>query len=174
VLTVGIVNESNLVRKGLTTFVEAARLLPEIPFVLVGPWEEHAVGRLRARAPANLEITGWLPDDELRARMAAAGVYVQASLHEAFGVAVAEAMLSGCVPVVTPRGSLPEIVGDTGFYVPVADPAAAAHAIRAALASPDNGALARARILARFPPALRRERLLAALGRGLAGEDGSP
>jgi glycosyltransferase involved in cell wall biosynthesis len=32
-------------------------------------------------------------------------------------MAVAEAMLAGCIPVVTKAGALPEVVGDTGIYI---------------------------------------------------------
>jgi glycosyltransferase involved in cell wall biosynthesis len=72
-------------------------------------------------------------------------VYCQLSTHESFGVALSEAMSCGCVPVVTRKYSLPEIVGDTGFYVPYNDPEATANAIRKALTS-NKGLKARARI----------------------------
>jgi glycosyltransferase involved in cell wall biosynthesis len=165
VITVGVLNESNLARKGLRAFVQAARFLPDVPFVLVGGWTDRAVEQLRAIASPNVEFTGWVSDRELRARMEAAGAYVQVSYHEAFGVALAEAMLCGCVPVVTSRGSLPEVVGETGLYVPYGDPAATAEAIRSALSSPALGEAARQRIRTHFPPSLRHGKLLAALKR---------
>ncbi|MHA1664403.1 MAG: hypothetical protein ACTSVW_01050 [Candidatus Njordarchaeales archaeon] len=40
-----------------------------------------------------------------------------------------------CVPVVTRRYALPEVVGDTGFYVPYYDPKSTAEAIKKALRS---------------------------------------
>jgi glycosyltransferase involved in cell wall biosynthesis len=163
VLTVSIVNEGNLSRKGLTTFVQAAGYLPDVPFILAGEWAGDAVRKLRAIAPSNVQFTGWVSDDELTALMEAAAVYVQVSYHEAFGVALAEAMLCGCVPVVTSRGSLPEVVGEAGFYVPYGDPAATADAIRSALSCPEQGEAARARILTCFPPSRRATELLAAL-----------
>ncbi len=169
VLTVSIVNEGNLSRKGLTTFVETARHLPDVPFVLVGSWEDDAVEQLRALASPNVEFTGRESDADLRARMEEAAVYVQVSFHEAFGVALAEAMLCGCVPVVTRRGSLPEVVGETGMYVPFGDAVATAQAVRSALSRPELGEQARQRVRSRFSPSLRRARLLAALMR--EGED---
>lgn len=164
VITVGIVNQSNLTRKGLSTFVAAATYLPEIPFTVIGRWRDDAVGQLRAAAHANVEFVDWLPDELLSERMRAAAVYVQASAHEAFGVALAEAMLQGCVPVVTDRGSLPEVVGNVGFYVPYGDPAGTAAAIRLALSAPPALAeQARQRILSRFAVESRRIKLVRAL-----------
>ena len=60
-------------------------------------------------------------------------------------MALAEAMACGCVPVVTDRGALPEVVGDTGFYVPYGDEKATAEGIKNALRS-ERGAIARKRI----------------------------
>jgi len=54
-------------------------------------------------------------------------------------------MACGCVPVVTDRGALPEVVGDTGFYVQYGDGKATAEAIGNALIS-DREAIARKRI----------------------------
>ena len=148
-LTVGAIDAPNLVRKGLLPFVEAAGELPGVPFVLIGKtFDAEAEARLRAAAGDNVELTGFVDDDELARRYARASVYVQASTHEGFGMAVAEAMLAGCVPVVTPVGALPEVVGDAGVVVG-ADGLAAA--IRRALASGDGvRAAARARVLERF------------------------
>jgi glycosyltransferase involved in cell wall biosynthesis len=148
-LTVGIVDGPNLRRKGLLAFVEAAGELPEVPFVLVGRVDDPAAqAQLEAAAGPGVEFTGFVDDDELGRCYARAAVYVQASTHEGFGMAVAEAMLAGCVPVVTPAGSLPEVVGDTGVVVG-ADGLAAA--IRRALERGDDArAAARARVLERF------------------------
>jgi glycosyltransferase involved in cell wall biosynthesis len=160
VLTVGVVDVRNLERKGHRSFVEAAGRLPEFSFVLAGRWEDDAVAQLRALAPANVTLTGWIEDDELRTRFTEAAVYVQASRHEGFGVAVAEAMLAGCVPVVTTVGALPEVVGDIGVQVSDQDPDRLAEAIRAAEAmGPEMGGRARERILSEFPLEERRRKL---------------
>jgi glycosyltransferase involved in cell wall biosynthesis len=148
-LTVGAIDAPNLRRKGLLPFVEAAAQFPGDPFVLVGKvFDEEAERRLREAAGANVDFTGFVDDEELARRYARAAVYVQASTHEGFGMAVAEAMLAGCIPVVTPVGALPEVVGDTGVVVQGDDLAAA---IRRALGLGDDArAAARARVLDRF------------------------
>jgi len=171
VLSVGEVNQSNLTRKGLTTFVRAAQNVPNARFELVGFWaNDGAIEFLRSIAPSNVEFVGHASDTDLMARMRAAKVYVQVSGHEAFGVALAEAMLHGCVPVVTDRGALREVVGDSGTYVPYGDAEAAAAAIHDALHSDQShGLRARERILDEFPLALRSRELLSAVDDALAG-----
>ena len=151
VLTVGNVDRPNLQRKGLEPFVQAAALLPHLRFVLVGEWLDGAIDDLRAIAPPNVTFTGRLCDAELHDLFGRAAVYVQASAHEGFGMALAESMAAGCAPVVTRAGALPEVVGDAGVYAAWADPAALATAIEHALAAgAPLGEAARARMAKRF------------------------
>lgn len=46
-----------------------------------------------------------------------ASIYMQLSYYEAFGIAQAEAMLYGCIPVSNPGGAIAEVIGDAGFTV---------------------------------------------------------
>lgn len=164
-LTVGVVDRRNLLRKGLEPFVRVAAELPDVPFVVAGRFEDDgAAERLRALAGPNVELTGWIADDELGRRYAAARVYVQASLHEGFGMSVAEAMLAGCVPVVVAAGALPEVVGDAGVVVGRGE--SLADGIRRGLAM--DGAAARRRVLERFTLEQRARGLVAALAAAVA------
>jgi len=152
VLTVGNVDRGNLWRKGHEPFVRAAAYLPDVTFVLIGAWKDDAINYLRAIAPPNVSFTGWVDDETLLDYYCKASVYVQPSRHEGFGLSVAEAMLSGCIPVVTQVGALPEVVGKCGIYLAAQDPASIAQAIEGALASnPEARLLARQRILEQFP-----------------------
>lgn len=152
VLTVGNVWRENIRRKGLRPFVEAAAQLPDVRFVLVGRWCDDSVHELMRIATPNMEFTGFISDEELVDWYMRASVYVQASLHEGFGMSVAEAMLAGCIPVVTHRGALPEVVGDCGFYVDTTHPQILAQTIEQALASPVSLRVrASERILTCFP-----------------------
>lgn len=170
-LTVGNVDRPNLERKGLRAFAEAAAELPEVEFAVAGRFVDGAGEELRAQAPPNLRLTGWVEEDELLDLYRRAAVYVQASRHEGFGVSVAEAMLAGCVPVVTRAGALPEVVGDTGVQVDVpAEPKAVAAATREALArGPAAGAAARERVLRQFSLDARAAALHDLVERALAG-----
>ncbi len=148
--------------KGLETFVRGAKYLPDVPFVLVGEvGDDVCVRHLKRIAPSNVRILGYLPSKELISYYHRSKVYVQISLRESFGVALAEAMSCECVPVVTKNGALPEVVGDSGFYVPYGNPKATAEAIKEALDAPTEvGRNARKRIKNTFPLQKRKEKLL--------------
>jgi glycosyltransferase involved in cell wall biosynthesis len=173
VLTVGNVWRENLLRKGLLPFVQAATYLPEARFVHVGKWCDSGIDDLRRAAGPNVEFRGFLPDADLFRLYARAAAYVQASLHEGFGLSVAEAMSGGCVPIVTLAGSLPEVVGDTGFVTATADPREVAGAVRRALAAgPSARRAARTRVIETFTMARRRAALHALVDRIAAGQSG--
>jgi glycosyltransferase involved in cell wall biosynthesis len=161
-LTVGAVDRLNLRRKGYLPFVQAAAELPEVEFVLAGKWVGDAVDELRPQAGPNVRLTGFLSDEDLDALFRSAAVYVQASMHEGFGLSLAEAMLAGCVPVVTDVTALPEVVGDTGVRIAAPTPEEVAAGVRSALElGAKEGARARARILERFPLERRAEGICA-------------
>ncbi len=165
-LTVGHLVKTTLMHKGHQPFVEAAHHLPDVRFVFVGKWHDDAIEHLRGLAPGNVEFTGWLADEELEALYRRASVYVQASRHEGFGLAVAEAMLAGCIPVVMDVTAMPEVVGDAGVLIASQDPAAVAEGVREALAlGPEARERARDRILTEFPMENRREGILRACAR---------
>jgi glycosyltransferase involved in cell wall biosynthesis len=161
VLTVGNVWRENLLRKGLLPFVQAAAHLPDVRFVHVGRWCDNSIQDLRRVASSNVEFLGLVSDRDLHTWYARASVYVQASLHEGFGLSVAEAMTGGCIPVVTRAGALPEVVGDAGVYTESPDPRELARAIAQALGcAGDARRMARDRVLTLFPMARRRRGLV--------------
>lgn len=159
-LSVGNVNRSNLTRKGHMLFVSIARHVPDVRFVLAGRWADGAVQQLLADAPPNLSCPGWLNLEQLARLYAGSSVYLQLSQHEGFGMSVAEAMLAGSLPIVTPVGSLPEVVGDTGYYVDANKPTLIVHTLLQALdCDPTQRRAARERVLANFPLEARRRKL---------------
>jgi glycosyltransferase involved in cell wall biosynthesis len=162
VITAGEVTRSNLKRKGLETFVKSAAYLPDVEFVLIGRFIDTAIDYLRSIAPKNVRFAGFLAESELIKQYQHAKVYVQVSAHEAFGVALAEAMACECVPVVTDRGAIPEVVGETGVYVPYGDAEATAEGIKRALES-TIGKMARKRVKEMFTLDKRRKELLKAI-----------
>ena len=162
-LSIGHLNSSSYIRKGIRTFIEAAKLTPSVDFLLGGKIHEQQLAtQIRLEQPANLNILGELTQDELLKKYQESMVYVQVSHHEGFGMALAEAMACECLPVVTDRGSIPEVVGDTGLYVPVDDAQATSQAVLQAIQEDHQGMRQRARqrICDRFPLAQRETGLL--------------
>lgn len=117
ILTVTVVDdERTFIRKGLDTYIETARLLPEYNFAIVG-LVKSAVAHLITDCPENLIIYEKIPHAELISFFQKALIYCQLSRAEAFGVAIAEAMHFNCFPIVTNEGAMPEVVGKYGMVV---------------------------------------------------------
>lgn len=164
VITVGRITRETIIKKGLALFVEAAILLEDVKFILIGPCDDGSVNIIKNNAPGNVTFSGGVYGDELNDWYSNSKIYLQASYHESFGCSVAEAMLGGCIPVVSRRAALPEVVGDTGIYIEEQTPEVVAEAIKKALILPDNyGLKARQRIIEKFPLKKRKEALLKAV-----------
>jgi len=148
-ITVCYISEKNVAIKGLMTFINTAKIIPEINFFIIGTTIDGSVEQLKNIAPPNLSFVTSITGDNLLQWYRRAKVYCQLSSRESFGVALAEAMACGCIPVITDRGAMHEITGDIGYQVPYGDADATAEAIRKALASHDEDR-ARERIVENF------------------------
>lgn len=149
ILTVGSKQKEEIRLKGLEAFVKSAAVLPEKKFVVIGP-SNDAINYLKSFGSPNVEFVSFSKQDDLIEYYQRAKVYCQLSYRESFGMALVEAMACECVPVVTDRVALPEVVGDVGFYVPYNNSKATADAVKKALASPEKGKMARERIIRLF------------------------
>ncbi len=161
VLTVGGAIPATVRTKGLHAFAALAAQFPALPFLVVGRQEEQTAAELRALGGPNLKLLGPQPGDDLVALMQQSAVYAQLSAYESFGMALAEAMLCGCVPLVSDRGALPEVAGPGALVAPYGDLTLYACALERALAAgPEAGEAARRRIAAEYPLERRRQTLL--------------
>lgn len=171
VITAGLVDKGNVIRKGFKTFVAAARHLPQVKFYLIGRQWGEAIDELRAIATPNVEFPGFLSDDDLGSMYQKAKVFCLLSYleGEGGGGVLGEAMASGCIPVVSTQATaLRETVGDCGFYVPYGDPKATAEAIKKALGAPaESEEKARKRIEELYSMGKRETELLKAIEEGL-------
>jgi glycosyltransferase involved in cell wall biosynthesis/O-antigen/teichoic acid export membrane protein len=80
----------------------------------------------------HVDLTGWLPADDVQRRYATADVVVVPSVWpESFGLTVLEAFAAGTPVVASDVGGLPDLVrpGETGTLVPPHDPTALADAV---------------------------------------------
>lgn len=150
------ISRGESVQKGIRDFVDAARLVPGVEFVVHGKLQDDVRDDLILWAAPNVRFTDRMLDrNDYVTLLQSASIYVQASAHEGFGVALAEAMACGCVPVVTDRYALPETVGGAGFVIPFHNPPALAQAVNEALAHPEKGIAARKRVVENFSIAQR-------------------
>jgi glycosyltransferase involved in cell wall biosynthesis len=150
VITVCNVDQENVRRKGLKTFVESAKFWLNVKFALIGRQLDESVDYLRQLAPSNVEFVGYVSDEELVRWYQRAKVYCQLSYEEGEGAggALGEAMACECIPVVSEKAlALRETVASYGFYVPFGDARATAKAIGLVLqAPPELGANVRKHI----------------------------
>jgi glycosyltransferase involved in cell wall biosynthesis len=140
-------------QKDHATLIEAARLLPEARFAIVGEGELRAELERRARG-LTVVFTG--ARDDVPDLLASFDVFALPSLYEGLCVVVIEAQAAGVPVVATPVGGIRETVvdGETGLLVPPRDPPALAAAIRRLLddrpAAEVMAAEAKRRVRARF------------------------
>ena len=158
VITIGRSIKSTYKLKGIDTFVKASLAFPDIRFVVIGIHDVEIYSKLKKINPA-VEFAGELSQEEVLIFLQKAKVYCQLSLRESFGMALAESMCCECIPVVTNNAALPEVVGNTGFYVPYDNPDVTPKTIKEALKS-DKGKDARKRIEDKFSIELREHKLI--------------
>lgn len=158
VVTLAVWDDMAVRRKNLRFFCEVSRRLPDVQFNVLGPLRCRRAERLKTDYP-EVGFLGFLPKDILDQVLELSSVYVQLSDYEAFGLALAEAMAKECVPVVGGKGAFDEVVGDTGYIVPLRDLDATVQAVRRALTDRDRRVQARLRVYREFS-LRRRERSL--------------
>lgn len=117
ILTVALIeSERTYYIKGVDLFVETARLLPQYTFVIVG-FKSNKLKSFQKNFPPNIKIVSETLHADLPHFYSRAKVYCQLSRSESFGIALAESILYGCIPLVTNQGGMPEVVGDPGCIV---------------------------------------------------------
>ena len=105
-IAAGIEENRRSVLKGIDLVLELALAHPEMQFVIVG-------GSL-VNTPINVVVHPQLPQSELLKLLQQSQFYLQLSISEGFPNALCEAMLCGCIPIVSNVASMPEIIGDSG------------------------------------------------------------
>ncbi|MFN8471764.1 MAG: glycosyltransferase family 1 protein [Anaerolineae bacterium] len=123
-------------RKNAGVLVEAlARVPHDVTLVLVGrPGWGGEAERLKERVERlvlseRVRFLGHAPAADLPGLMRQAVALALPSLHEGFGMPLAEAMACGTPTLAANTSSLPEVVGDAGILLPPRDPEAWASAI---------------------------------------------
>lgn len=100
-------------RKGGDLILKVARKLTQFDFYFTG----IDVFLHQDKMPDNVFFTGKATPEKLCKLYNESAYYLQLSIFEGFGCALCEAMLCGCIPIVSSVNVLPEIVGDTGYIL---------------------------------------------------------
>jgi glycosyltransferase involved in cell wall biosynthesis len=132
-LNVGNFSNENLLRKGILPFLDASKYLDTWKFIQVGSWQDDSFYNLQNTFNTNVDIKGFVSQENLIDLFKSASVYIQPSLHEGFGISVIEAMQHGCIPIVSKFGALPEVVKDYGIILNDLSPDTIASAITEAI-----------------------------------------
>ena len=119
--------------KGIATYDKVAKQLNEYPFYLIGRTEPQIKELF-----SNLIYLGDMKHDESMKSLAKSKVYCQLSYTESFGVSLLESLQSGCIPVVTDKDGMKELVLENGYKVPYGDVESTVAAVRNALHSNED------------------------------------
>lgn len=117
--------------KGAFALARASRSLPEARFVLFGG-DEAGRRRLEAAVPvgSNVEFRGVVDDRERARLLHAADLLAMPSRGDSFGLLYIEANACGTPALAADLGSMREVLGPAGTFVPFGDDAALVRAIR--------------------------------------------
>ncbi len=157
-----VFSEEQFYLKGGDLIFEVAKRFPDCKFRIVGISKTN-----HTNAPTNVELLGRLSLEELKQQYQRSQFHFQLSVIEGFGIAVCEAMLCECIPIVSSVNILPKIIGDTGFVVEEKDVNLLENTIKKALKIEDKKAMgirARQRVVDNFSLEARREKLLISIG----------
>lgn len=141
-------------RKNIVRLLEAfAQVTEDHDLVLVGTkgWLNQDIHATITRLglQTRVQLTGYVPAEDLPAIYAGAEVFLYPSLYEGFGLPPLEAMACGAPVITSDEASLPEVVGDAAVLVTPRSVESIAEALRRVLESRNLQADLRERGLAR-------------------------
>ena len=119
--------------KGISIYNSIASKFPDCKFYLIGnvsPEVKEEFTKISYLDSKN--------HDEVLRCLPRFKVYCQLSYTESFGVALLEAIQSGCIPVVTNKDGMKELVEDQGYQIPYGGVEAGVIAVKQALESKEN------------------------------------
>lgn len=171
IFTISHLNEENIYRKRIIEIVRAIlyvkKVFPDIKFAIAGrklkgfEIVESEVKKLSIEN--NVIFPGKISNEEKINYFRRSLIYLQPSLHEGFGLAIAEAMSCGLPVIVSKVGSVPEVVSEAGVYVDPNNPQEIANAVKDLLLKPERrkqlGGAARERIIQNFNYEIRKGKI---------------
>jgi glycosyltransferase involved in cell wall biosynthesis len=110
---IAVFSAKQFILKGGDLLFEVASRMKNCTFYIAGCLPPSSLKKI----PENLIFLGKLSQSELRVYYSKVSFHMQLSLFEGFGIALCEAMLTGCIPIVSSVNMLPEIIGDSGYIL---------------------------------------------------------
>lgn len=105
-----------VVEKGPLAVLDAARLLPDVSFVMAGAGPEDDHVRAVADYLPNVSLVGRLDRGDVSALFSCADCFVLPSAYpEGMPTALLEAGAWGCLPVISPVGGVEDVLGDSAW-----------------------------------------------------------
>jgi len=171
ILSISVLTKGNIERKKIWTIIKSIpyviKKFNNVKFVLIG---KHLDGYYELKKFTEktgidkyIKFVGEVTAKEKIEYLQKALIYVQPTAHEAFGVAIAEAMSCELPVISSKRGAVSEVLGNCGLYVDPDDPKDLANKIIFLLK--DNelqkrlGREARNRVLQKFTYAKRKQKI---------------
>lgn len=114
ITVVSATKKSTAIFKGIDLVIEVAKQYPTKTFTIIGMSEKVQKG---FKVTDNVVFYPFVQREILLKLYQEHQFYMQLSVNEGFGCALAEAMLCGCIPIVSNSGSLPNVAGVTAFVV---------------------------------------------------------
>ncbi len=146
-------------RKGLDFFIKVANEMPDTQFTVVG-LRDKPFEVARSEAAENVNILGYVSQQELIRILSAHTVFAQLSLSEGLPNTLCEAMMCECIPVGSSANGIPLAIGETGYVLEYPDVEMVKNLfIKALNDTPEKGTQARERILKLFPKEKRKTML---------------
>ena len=142
--------------KGIDLILEVAPHFPECTFTIAGV-PSHIQLNIQSD---NIAVLPPIPHHQLAALFNTYEYYIQLSMAEGFPNALCEAMLCGCTPIVSDVFSMPEIVSDINFVLPVKNKTQLQYSLLSILKSgPLNVKESRNKISSRYSLSIRKDKL---------------
>lgn len=174
-LCISWMEKNNIERKCIREVVDALEMLYEqgvyAKLLLVGRpgpgYDDFRNFVSSKKCSKNIEFKGHVSEEQKINFLRSSTLYVSPTLYEGFGIAIAEALATGC-PVITSRnGAVPEVVGRCGVFVDPHSPDSIAEAISSLLNNPELrlrlSRLGRCRMINKFSYRKHSEKLAAAV-----------
>ncbi len=109
---------SNMMRlklKGIDIVLKLAESYKQCSFTVIGI--QKSVADRLAIVPDNVVLLPFLPQNQFKSNLLQSEFVLQLSISEGFPNSLCEAMLSGCIPIGSSVGAIPQIIDDTGFII---------------------------------------------------------